>query len=87
MGRAGGLQVVSLGQGCVHHGVIVHEFMHAAGFWHEQSRYDRDKHVVINWKNIIGDMKYNFGKVSGSYFEIWGKEEERQKREWEDNVK
>nr|XP_027238660.1 zinc metalloproteinase nas-13-like [Penaeus vannamei] len=62
VGRAGGLQVVSLGQGCVHHGVIVHEFMHAAGFWHEQSRYDRDKHVVINWKNIIGDMKYNFGK-------------------------
>lgn len=55
---------MSLGQGCVHHGVIVHEFMHAAGFWHEQSRYDRDKHVVINWKNIIGDMKYNFGKVS-----------------------
>lgn len=78
---------MSLGQGCVHHGVIVHEFMHAAGFWHEQSRYDRDKHVVINWKNIIGDMKYNFGKVSGSYFEIWDKEEERQKREWEDNVK
>ncbi|XP_042868456.1 zinc metalloproteinase nas-4-like [Penaeus japonicus] len=62
VGRSGGLQVVSLGQGCVYHGVVVHEFMHAAGFWHEQSRYDRDQHVTINWKNIIGDMKYNFDK-------------------------
>lgn len=46
-------QVVNLqNPGCMHHGVIVHEFMHAVGFYHQQSAANRDEWVTINWKNI-----------------------------------
>ena len=47
-----GLVQVSLGNGCVYTGIVMHELMHATGFWHEQSRADRDRHITINWDNI-----------------------------------
>jgi len=42
--------------------IVMHELMHATGFWHEQSRADRDDHVIINWGNIRQGMEYNFLK-------------------------
>ena len=62
VGRTGSRQQVSLGNGCVYSGTVIHEFMHAVGFWHEQSRTDRDEYVTINWNNIRPGMDYNFAK-------------------------
>ncbi|XP_073717930.1 hatching enzyme 1.2-like [Misgurnus anguillicaudatus] len=63
LGRTGGKQVVSLNRGgCVYHGIVEHELNHALGFYHEQTRSDRDQYVRINWANIFPDMAYNFQK-------------------------
>ncbi|XP_030840788.1 zinc metalloproteinase nas-13-like isoform X1 [Strongylocentrotus purpuratus] len=63
VGMQGGRQVVSLGGTCTYNvGTIIHEFMHALGFQHEQSRADRDSYVWIYWQNIIPGMEFNFNK-------------------------
>ncbi|XP_072543061.1 hatching enzyme 1.2-like [Salminus brasiliensis] len=63
VGRSGGKQVVSLNRnGCVYHGIVQHELNHALGFYHEQTRSDRDRYVRINWENINPAMQYNFNK-------------------------
>lgn len=38
--------------------------MHAVGFWHEQSRADRDNHVTIVKSNIQDGMLFNFDKYT-----------------------
>ena len=32
------------------------------GFWHEQSRTDRDNYITINWRNVEQSKRYNFDK-------------------------
>ncbi|XP_034039630.1 low choriolytic enzyme-like [Thalassophryne amazonica] len=64
VGRQGGGQVVSLDRaGCVYHGTVQHELLHALGFNHEQTRSDRDNHIRVHWENIIDGMEYNFYKI------------------------
>ena len=35
---------------------------HTIGYWHEQSRPDRDNYIDIYWSNINPKMQYNFKK-------------------------
>ncbi|MCS6902184.1 MAG: M12 family metallopeptidase [Myxococcales bacterium] len=59
LGRIGGPQEIQVG-GCGVRGSVVHEILHAAGFYHEQSRGDRDDYVVINWNEIDPAHRSNF---------------------------
>jgi hypothetical protein len=51
--------------------ILVHEFLHALGVYHEQSRSDRDNFVEIRWNNIQDDAIGNFQKKPASvdYFD------------------
>ncbi|MDE1463641.1 M12 family metallopeptidase [Spartinivicinus poritis] len=64
VGMTGRQQQLSLSYpGCVYQGIIAHEFLHALGFYHEQSRADRDNYVTIHWNNIQSGMEGNFRKA------------------------
>lgn len=45
-------QVVSIGYGCEYKGIILHELLHTVGFFHTNSRPDRDAYVIVYTKNI-----------------------------------
>uniref|UniRef100_A0A8D0GKH6 Meprin A subunit n=1 Tax=Sphenodon punctatus TaxID=8508 RepID=A0A8D0GKH6_SPHPU len=60
--RQSGKQELSIGANCDRIGTIQHEFLHALGFWHEQSRSDRDDYVSIMWDRIQSGKENNFKK-------------------------
>jgi hypothetical protein len=53
VGMIGGQQIMNIAAWNSHI-VMVHELYHALGFWHEQSRTDRDTFITINTANICG---------------------------------
>ncbi|KAL0966179.1 hypothetical protein UPYG_G00291960 [Umbra pygmaea] len=55
-----GKQRLSIGANCDRIATIEHEFLHALGFWHEQSRSDRDDYVMIMWDRISEGKESNF---------------------------
>lgn len=62
--RRGGKQLLSIGTNCDRLGTVEHEFLHALGFWHEQSRPDRDDYVNIVWDEISPGNLNNLYKMS-----------------------
>ena len=70
IGRAGYKQTISLGQGCMQKGTILHELMHGIGFHHEHSRSDRNNYVKILDENLpngefhsSNDLKLVFNRI------------------------
>ena len=60
LGRVGGAQNLSIGDGCATWDTVAHEFFHAAGLLHEHTRSDRDNFIKINWENMGPSGKSNF---------------------------
>ena len=49
----------------------MHEIVHALGFFHEQSRPDRDDYVTIHRNNIIEDKLHNFREYPRSLVDTY----------------
>ncbi|XP_046905987.1 LOW QUALITY PROTEIN: meprin A subunit beta [Hypomesus transpacificus] len=58
--RRVGKQRLSIGHNCDRRATVEHEFLHALGLWHEQSRADRDDYVDIIWDRIEAGKEHNF---------------------------
>lgn len=65
IGRIGGAQTVNLqAPACTTVvGTVLHEFMHSAGFMHEQNREERDQYITIQYPNIQRGYESNFMKA------------------------
>lgn len=61
IGRVGGQQAINLSSGCQWIETL-HEILHAAGFYHEQSRADRDTYITVHTANILTGFEGNFNK-------------------------
>jgi hypothetical protein len=59
VGKKGGKQNIHVSNWCGA-GSLVHEILHALGFFHEQSRPDRSKFIKVHWSNIQLKNIHNF---------------------------
>eukprot|EP00058_Branchiostoma_floridae_P015247 XP_002600735.1 hypothetical protein BRAFLDRAFT_83478 [Branchiostoma floridae] len=60
VGYYGRVNRITLSSVCWTRGTVIHEIAHSVGFWHEQSRPDRDDFVEIVWDNIPVANRHNF---------------------------
>ncbi|KAG2468704.1 MEP1A protein, partial [Polypterus senegalus] len=60
-------QNVSIGERCDTRAIVEHEVLHALGFYHEQSRTDRDDYVKIWWDEILTGKEHNFVKYDDKF--------------------
>lgn len=65
IGMQTGRQTINIVSWTFHY-VIIHEIMHTLGFFHEQSRPDRDTYVNIRFDNIQTDRENNFQIMAAS---------------------
>jgi len=65
-------QRLTLARGCRISGIVAHEFGHALGFHHEQTRPDRDEYVRIHEQNITPRNRFNFKKYNWQMINAYG---------------
>jgi hypothetical protein len=73
VGRVGAVaQDVSIGPGCERKGIVIHELLHALGFYHEHSRSDRDSAVTVHLENVMKGYEPQFQKLTLAQNRLFG---------------
>lgn len=72
VGRVGRQQDIFLASGCWYKGIVAHEIGHAIGFFHEQSRPDRDSYITVIYANIRPGAERHFHKYPRSTIDTLG---------------
>ena len=71
--KPGKPQYVHLGASCHRRGesesykIIIHEFIHAWGVYHEQNSINRDDYVEILWENMAKKARKNYNINQNSF--------------------
>ena len=60
VGMKGGKQDIKLNTDAFDYGTVMHEILHALGFFHEHCRSDRNDSLVVYTENIKPGKEYNF---------------------------
>ncbi|KAL5277305.1 hypothetical protein ACFFRR_002502 [Megaselia abdita] len=66
------VQDLNLGYGCEWESTVIHEFLHAVGFHHQQCSFDRDDYVEIHLENVEEDQRHNFDKYTRDEVTAYG---------------
>ena len=61
-----------MSNGCMFTRIIEHEFLHALGIFHEQSRSDRNSYIEIVFANIQPGKEGNFRRYDNSFINHYG---------------
>lgn len=73
VGGGRGRQELSLRRnGCVYEGTVSHEVIHALGYQHMHTSYDRDEYVSIYMDNVQAGHEHNFDKVNPNAYNNFG---------------
>jgi len=62
VGKTGYRNQINLAKGCWNRATVIHEIGHSMGFYHEQSRPDRDDFLKIHLENVPLEKAHNFNK-------------------------
>lgn len=65
-------QQLNLSPGCLKKGTIIHETLHALGFFHQQSASNRDDYIKINFNNVKAGTENNFDKYPSNVVTDYG---------------
>ncbi|WKY02382.1 hypothetical protein Q1695_015992 [Nippostrongylus brasiliensis] len=72
VGKLGGEQALSLGEGCESVSTAAHELGHALGFFHTMSRHDRDRYITVATYNIKPSWLNQFTKQTTATNDNYG---------------